>query len=73
MPAYSSSLLECLPPVMVISFLGDVGCRDGYTPLLGQSLLGLHGKVAGLRLRRSRVGDGDGDLWERGHLVGVIR
>lgn len=25
MPAYSSPLLECLPPVMVVSFLGDVG------------------------------------------------
>ena len=44
MPAYSSPLLECLPPVMVISFLGEVGRRDRNTPLLDQSLLELHGK-----------------------------
>ena len=44
MPAYSSPLLECLPPVMVVSFLGDVGRRDRDTPLLGQSLLELHRK-----------------------------
>ena len=72
MPAYSSPLLECLPPVMAVSFLGDVGRRDRYTPLLGQSLLELHGKLAGLRLRRSGVGDGDGDLWERERLADVI-
>ena len=44
MLAYSSLLLECVPPVMVVGFLGDVGRRDRYTPLLGQSLLELHEK-----------------------------
>ena len=70
MLAYSSPLLECLPSVMVVSFLGDVGRRDRYKPLLGQS--SSTGSVAELRLRRSGVGDGDRDLWERGRLAGVI-